>query len=82
LLELPSRLSLLTSEARITHRRVPVRGDVMDLHNDLFEGPPPAQSRTAPLWPGYDPEPVRHGRRSLFGRLFGAQRRTRRTVSA
>ena len=54
----------------------------MDLHNDLFEGPPPAQSRTAPLWPGYDPEPVRHGRRGLFARLFGAQRRARRALFA
>jgi hypothetical protein len=42
----------------------------MDLHNDLFEGPPPAQARTAPVWPGYDPEPARPARRRRFARLF------------
>ena len=42
----------------------------MDLHNDLFEGPPPPQARTAPVWPGYDPAPVKPARRSLLARLF------------
>lgn len=54
----------------------------MDLHNDLFDGPPPAQARTAAVWPGYDAEPARHGRRGLFARMFGVQRRARRAASA
>ena len=53
----------------------------MDLHNDLFEGPPPPQARTAPVWPGYDPEPVRPARRSFLARLFSF-RRTRPAASA
>jgi hypothetical protein len=43
----------------------------MDLHRDLFEGPPPPQARTAPVWPGYDPEPQpARPRRRLLARLF------------
>lgn len=42
----------------------------MDLHNDLFEGPPPPQARTAPAWPGYDPAPVKAARRGRLARLF------------
>ncbi|GAA0614733.1 hypothetical protein GCM10009547_15740 [Sporichthya brevicatena] len=53
----------------------------MDLHNGLFEGPPPPQSRTAPVWPGYDPEPKRAVRRSFLARLFNS-RRTRPAPSA
>ncbi len=46
----------------------------MDLHNDLFDGPPPPEARTAPLWPADDPEPSRPTRRSLFARIFSARR--------
>lgn len=44
----------------------------MDLHNELFDGPPPPQARTAPEWPGYD-APARPARRSLFARMFGGR---------
>jgi hypothetical protein len=41
----------------------------MDLHNDLFEGPPP-QAGIAHVWPGYDPAPARPSRLGLLARLF------------
>ncbi|HEY2831834.1 MAG TPA: hypothetical protein VGJ14_05365 [Sporichthyaceae bacterium] len=42
----------------------------MHMPEELFEVPPPPETRTEPSWPGYDEEPTPLPRAGLIARLL------------
>jgi|GEM_PF-5851085 len=40
------------------------------MHGELFDGPPPAETRTEPPWPGYDPTPAEEPKQGVLGKVF------------